>query len=159
MNNKTLFMAIGLPGSGKTTWYESYVDSSIEAVRLSTDDYLEDLARDTGVTYNDVFNDYIKEATSAMYEDLSNAIEFDDNIYWDQTNLTVKSRKAKLAKIPSDYRKVAVVFMTRNSEVLKTRLANRQGKTIPADVLYRMISTFELPTRDEGFDEIWRIET
>ena len=154
-------MLIGPPGSGKTTWIENHVVWTDEYFPyiVSTDNFIEQVALDNDSTYDDVFDANIKAATEAMYKSVDTAIKCRANIYWDQTNLTVKSRKAKLAKIPSDYRKVAVVFTTRNSEMLKTRLANRPGKTIPASVLNRMINSFEMPTRAEGFDEVWSIET
>jgi hypothetical protein len=38
---------------------------------------------------------------------------------------------------------------------LKQRLASRPGKEIPDAVVEGMLASFEMPTEEEGFDEIW----
>ena len=50
-----------------------------------------------------------------------------------------------------NHRKVAVVFQA-DAETLQQRRANRPGKTIPQHVLNHM--KLEMPSLDEGFDEI-----
>ena len=73
---------------------------------------------------------------------------------WDQTNITAKTRMKKLAKVPSFYEKIAVYFNTPPEAELQRRLANRPGKTIPANIVMGMVSQLEMPTADEGFDRI-----
>ena len=41
-----------------------------------------------------------------------------------------------------------------DKDELKSRLASRPGKTIPANVVMGMISQLEEPTKDEGFNVI-----
>jgi gluconate kinase len=36
------------------------------------------------------------------------------------------------------------------------RLSNRPGKSIPKEVVDSMIKTFEMPTEEEGYKEVWR---
>jgi gluconate kinase len=50
---------------------------------------------------------------------------------------------------------VAVVFATPEPAELARRLAQRPGKIVPESVVQHMINTFELPTLEEGFVEIW----
>jgi len=76
------------------------------------------------------------------------------DVIWDQTNLTAKSRAAKLKMLP-DYYKIAVVFKTPDAEEHARRLASRPGKSIPEGVLRSMAANLELPTEAEGFQEIW----
>jgi predicted kinase len=76
------------------------------------------------------------------------------DIIWDQTSTTVKSRLKKFAMLP-DYEHIAVVFETPNRIELKQRLANRPGKEIPEVVIEGMLASFEMPTEEEGFKEIW----
>lgn len=145
----TLFMLIGVPGSGKTTWIKN---NKHNAVVLSTDDYIERVAEKQGKTYSEVFKDAIGPATDQMEKDLIQAVRNERDIIWDQTNLTAKARKGKLNRIPKSYRKVAVYFTV--PQDLRDRLASRPGKVIPEPVIINMINQLQKPSKEEGFDEI-----
>lgn len=145
----TLYMLIGVPGSGKTTWVKN---NKNDAVVLSTDDYIERIAAEQNKTYSEVFKDEIDSANTHMSQELTRAIKNGDDIIWDQTNLTVKSRKGKLSKIPKNYRKVAVYFSV--PQDLRQRLASRPGKTIPEPVIISMINQLQPPSKEERFDEV-----
>jgi gluconate kinase len=54
-----------------------------------------------------------------------------------------------------NYEHSAVVFETPDRIELKRRLANRPGKVIPEVVIEGMLASFEMPTKEEGFKEIW----
>lgn len=148
----TVYMMVGVPGSGKSTWL-SQQDLS-NAVVLSTDNYIEHFANLNNTTYTEIFKKVIGEATRLMQEDLRKAIAEQKDIYWDQTNLTAKTRAGKLAQIPSTWHKVAVYFPTPPDAELKRRLASRPGKTIPANVVLGMKSQLEMPSESEGFDQV-----
>ena len=75
-------------------------------------------------------------------------------IIWDQTSTTVKSRARKFNMLP-DYEHVAVVFKTPEHKELMRRLMSRPGKEIPEHVIASMIASWEDPTEEEGFSEIW----
>lgn len=154
-----LYMLVGLPGSGKSTWVSR--NKIQHCITLSTDSYIEWFAATTGRTYNEVFKECIKRAEAFMNSNLESALETNFHIIWDQTNLTVKSRAKKLQKIPDCYRKVAVCFNMKSSEELLRVNEERSkfGRSIPHHVLSNMINTFEEPTTNEGFDSIvnvWR---
>jgi gluconate kinase len=57
-----------------------------------------------------------------------------------------------------DYRMIAVVFKIPDVEELERRLNSRPGKHIPNHVMKSMINGFQMPTVEEGFDEIWHAE-
>ncbi len=147
-----LFMMIGVPGAGKSTWLSKQDLSN--AVILSTDNYVEHFAQLNNTTYTDIFKKVIGEATRLMKEDLRKAILDQKDLFWDQTNLTAKTRESKLAQIPRNYERVAVFFPTPDDHELRKRLASRPGKTIPANVVLGMKSQLEMPTLTEEFDEI-----
>jgi predicted kinase len=149
-----VYMLVGVPGSGKSTWYNSQ-DWVNDCVLVSTDKLIELEAARQGKTYNDVFKGYIDEATRIMKQDVLDAVAAGKDIIWDQTNTSKKSRKSKLAMV-KDYYKIAVVFDTPAEEELKLRLANRPGKNIPWNVMQNMIDNFDMPSEKEGFEEIWR---
>lgn len=148
----TLFMLIGVPAAGKSTYLAN--QDLTNAVVVSTDNHVERLAKLNNTTYSDIFQKVIGEATRLMNEDLRKAILDQKDVYWDQTNLNVKVRAGKLAQVPATYKKVAVFFPTPDHAELRKRLDGRPGKTIPANVIMGMKSQLTMPTLEEGFDEI-----
>ena len=147
-----LYMLIGVPASGKSTWREQFFETN-RAMIISTDDTLEDIAATQNKTYNDVFKDNIKFANKLMDIHMRVALESDMDIVWDQTNLTVKSRKGKLDKVPEHYEKIAVVFLTPEDAEWQRRL-DRPGKSIPQNILMGMRDSMQFPEPEEGFDKI-----
>lgn len=150
----TVYMMVGVPGSGKSTWIARQNFDWNRTVVVSTDAIIDRRAAAAGRTYSDVFQDEIKSATAEMNQNLRDAISRKMDIIWDQTNLTAKARKGKLAQIPREYRRVAVYFPTPGDAELKRRLGSRPGKIIPPNVILGMKSQLEPPTESEGFDEV-----
>ncbi len=146
--NKTLFMLVGLPCSGKSTFLSKIPNKVV----VDTDSTIEEYARSHDSNYNDCFKDCIDWATKVMNEKVQECVRNGTSFYWDQTNLTVKSRKRKLAAIPKDWTKVAIVFETPIWEI--ERRMKLRDKKVPMDVVYNMQSTYERPTTDEGFDSV-----
>jgi predicted kinase len=75
----------------------------------------------------------------------------------DMTNMTVKRRKQTLSYFDSDFYKVAVVFPILSDEEYEKRNIDRnakENKWIPPSVIKSMIDSFEMPTTEEGFDNI-----
>jgi predicted kinase len=152
---KKLYVTIGVPGSGKTTWIknQNWVD---DCVLVSTDEFVEDYAKQCGLTYSEVFDDYMSRAIELMLNKVVWARDNDKDIIWDQTSCSIATRAKKIRMLP-DYHKIAVVFKTPATIELQRRLASRPGKNVPWEVVSDMASKLELepPTKDEGFDEIW----
>ena len=149
-------MLIGVPASGKSTWRNA---NAGHAEIISTDDIIEKIAASNGQTYNDAFKDNIKFATQIAKQRIVEAFNADLDVVHDQTNITKKSRKSKLALVPENYTKIAVFFPTPEWDEHKQRLDSRPGKSIPWNVLNGMIRSLEEPSYDEGFDEIIEIIT
>lgn len=150
----TLYMLIGLPGSGKSTWTANQMFDWNKTVVAGTDGYLEKHAKDNNSTYDDSFKVAYKDATKHMSATIADAIENGYNIVWDQTNVMKGARRKKLKSIPDNYRKVAVYFPAPDEDELKRRLASRPGKTISPHIYQDMLKNLEEPSSDEGFDEI-----
>ncbi len=149
-------MMCGIPCAGKSTYIRNGIEGTNafdEYVILSTDNYIEEYARENNKTYNEVFDDVIHEASAKMFEQLEYAIQHEKSILWDQTNLTKKSRRQKLKRIPDTYTKTAVVLPITLEEAI-IRNSQRANKFIPRSVIHRMYHQFEVPTEDEGFDVI-----
>ena len=148
-----LIMLVGVPTAGKSTFSSNPKYSKY--IRVSSDDILQEVAKERQQSYNTVFKGNIRFAQIAMMKVLRKAIEDGKSIIWDQTNLTKKQRRDKLKYIPDTYKKTAVYFIVDLKTALK-RNTQRPGKVIPPEVLERMIKEYELPTLEEGFDEIVR---
>eukprot|EP00746_Dinoflagellata_sp_MGD_P152594 gnl/MRDRNA2_/MRDRNA2_83772_c0_seq1.p1 gnl/MRDRNA2_/MRDRNA2_83772_c0~~gnl/MRDRNA2_/MRDRNA2_83772_c0_seq1.p1 ORF type:complete len:276 (+),score=36.25 gnl/MRDRNA2_/MRDRNA2_83772_c0_seq1:95-829(+) len=165
----TVYMMVGVPASGKSFWLKnwlglekSYDDGETtrydQYVFLSSDFYVEKYAKEHNKSYSEVFEEAMKAgAYKKMLEDRDYAIKEKLDVYWDQTNLNVKVRTSRLSLFDG-YRKVAVVWEPPKAEQevreWNCRLNNRGGKIIPTNRLNNMLADFEMPTTNEGFDEI-----
>jgi len=152
MSKLKCIQLVGVPGSGKSTWIktQTMIDNFVVA---STDNFVEQHAAKEGKTYNEVFKDYMPIAVRLMANQVLIAQANNKNIIWDQTSMSVASRKKKFNTIPN-YEHIAVVFPVPGEEELARRLASRPGKLIPDHVMKSMIDSFEMPTLEEGFTEV-----
>ena len=148
-----LYVLIGVPGSGKSTWASSQEWAS-DCAYISTDTHVEAYAKKQGKTYSEVFTEYMPTAVDLMAQDVIAAREAGKDIIWDQTSTTIKSRTRKFNMLPNYY-SIAVVFKTPEHKELFRRLWSRPGKEIPEHVIASMIASWEDPSEDEGFKEIW----
>lgn len=152
-----IILLCGVPTSGKSTYAEKLkkMDYWEQAVVLSSDNYIQKVAEEQQKTYDDVFKNTIGEATEFMWDQLKFAIHEGLDIIVDRTNLTQKTRKQFLSRIPNYYRKTAVYFEIGLKEALE-RNKHREGKIIPEKVLKSMYHSFEIPKNTENFDFIER---
>jgi predicted kinase len=148
-----LYVLIGVPGSGKSTWIASQ-EWAKDCVVVSTDHFVEEEAAKRGTTYSEIFDEYMPVAVQLMADQVIRAREDNKDIIWDQTSTTVKSRLRKFNML-RDYYAIAVVFATPERAELDVRLSGRPGKHIPKRVVDSMIAGWEDPTLEEGFKEIW----
>ena len=147
------YQLIGIPAAGKSTWVANQ-DWAEDCAYISTDHHVEEFAKMQGKTYSEVFADYMPTAVNLMAEDVVRAREAGRDIIWDQTSTTVKSRTRKFRML-RDYYHIAVVFKTPEHTELVRRLMSRPGKDIPDHVIASMIASWQDPTEEEGFKEIW----
>lgn len=144
---------IGVPGSGKSTWTIDQEDW--DEVILSSDNIIEEIAFEYGMTYDEAFRSLIKFADEVLERDAFNIAENGEGVIVDRTNVSRKARKRWIDHFKKyGYTIEAYVFPTPNAEEHFRRLNNRPGKSIPTDVINSMIRNFEYPTEEEGFDKI-----
>lgn len=163
-----LYMNIGVPCSGKSTFSNDICCLEFESIRillndssprlklLSTDQIIEEIAESCDITYNEAWKDLIKFAEKIMYKNLKDGIVNNRSMVWDQTNVSKKVRRDKILKIPNTYRLVALYFPT-DPALIRSRNEKRTGKVIPEKVIDDMLSRMEEPSFDEGFDDIFTI--
>ena len=140
----------GLPCSGKSTFSnDSQFD---EYLHLSTDGYIEQVAKLQNKTYNDVWATTIKEASKVFYGLMCLAASTNKNVLIDQTNLTVSTRKLKIDLFKNH--EPIIAFFDRSLDLIKERNC-RPGKFIPDAVITSMYNTLEVPTDKEA--EVWTL--
>jgi len=147
-----LYMLVGVPGSGKSTWIKN--QNFEDVIIASSDDYIDRVAAESGKTYNEIFSRAIGYAQKFCDAQVQTAINLDKTLIWDQTNTVAKHRKLRLARLPKEWIKIGVFFPTPDESELQRRLDSRIGKHIPKNVMDSMIQNLEIPQLSEGFDEI-----
>ncbi len=140
----------GVPTSGKSSWVKNHPGYIV----ISSDNIIENYAKNIGSTYDEVFQDYITEAISLMLQQLKHAVENDQDIICDQTHLTPKVRKRKLRMISDHYEKIAVYFEISKEEMLKRNHNSDRTKTVPIHVLESMHGSYSRPCVSEGFSQV-----
>lgn len=156
----SVVILVGLPASGKSTARAQAVasGSARDSYHYSTDDKIEKYAAEVNKSYSDVFDEYVKLATQEANDEVKDAIAREQNVLWDQTNMTVKKRRKIMNQFPDEYRKECICilppFNEQQEEELHRRLDGREGKNIPDFVMRNMRNSFELPSQNEGFNRV-----
>lgn len=165
-----VFMMVGLPASGKTTWAEKWVNEHPEKryVLLGTNLALDQmkvpgLARKHN--YGERFERLMDRATGIFNTLLAMASRIPRNYIIDQTNVFKNARKRKLKPF-ANFHKIAVVVFPKPEE-LKLRSEKRfkeMGKDVPAEAVNNMLANYVLPKSkdmngtDEYFDQVVFVE-
>lgn len=155
MEKPKLIMLCGLPGTGKSTWVNTYLENNPGTVVISSDNIIDDEASRQGKTYSDVFHSVVKYATKKSWEDFSIAVSKKKDIIVDKVNGSVKGR-TKYLQNTKGYHKEAIIFSLPR-DVLNKRLkdrAEKTGKHIPQNVIESFIASWENPSISEGFDSV-----
>lgn len=159
MSEPICYVMVGLPATGKSTRIKGMYTP--DTWIYSTDMYIESMAEDNGITYNEAFESNIKAATEFNEEKLKTMMDLQKDIIWDQTNLGVKKRKKIINRMKqAGYQVRCECIMPPEPSHIsdmkdwKYRLENRPGKNIPNHIMANMIESYVIPTIDEGFDMI-----
>lgn len=159
MSKPICTVMVGLPAMGKSTLVEGMYKP--DTFIYSTDNFIEDVAKHFGITYDEAFEDNIKGASESMNVLLDTAIKEGKDIIWDQTNLGVGKRRKIINRMKQAGYQVRCECIVppeaghiSDLKDWKYRLANRVGKTIPQNIMTNMFESFTIPTVEEGFDMI-----
>jgi predicted kinase len=136
-------LAIGLPGSGKSTWFKRHNLTPLSSDMLRS------------LLFDDVreqrFQDLVFSNLRSMLK--ARLIARRPMNYVDATNLTPKEREHWI-KLAKDYNyEVHAVFFDVPLEVCIER-HQRRDRVVPEDVMRRMAAKLKPPTFEEGFAKI-----
>lgn len=146
-----LFLMVGFPGSGKSTYLKNHckendVIVSRDAIRFS-------IVSD-GEEYFSKEKEVFKEYCRQINENLAAGY----NVFADATHLNAASRRKVLDKVKGYDMVGAIVMNTSLTEALR-RNDNRTGREfVPRSVIRRMAAQFEFPDITENFDVVYEIE-
>jgi heterogeneous nuclear ribonucleoprotein U len=152
----SLYILVGLPGSGKSTWVKKHLQTSATPTHVaSTDDVLERIALENGITYGEAHRTRFKDADREFKAEMAIAAQQGRDIIVDRTNVFQSARRKAMALIESNSKHVyvrnAIIFTVPDDE-LKRRLDGRfadTGKFISWDVVEGMRKEYVEPTFEE----------
>ncbi|MGA8066484.1 MAG: AAA family ATPase [Terriglobales bacterium] len=139
----TVVLAIGLPGSGKSSWFKRH------NIHPLSSDLLRELLFDDAQEQR--FQDLVFSNLRSMLK--ARLIARRPMNYVDATNLTPHDRHSWI-KLAKDYGyDVQGVFFDVPLEVCLER-HERRGRVVPEDVMRKMAGKLKPPTFEEGFSKI-----
>ena len=148
MSAKNLYLTVGIPGSGKSTWCKQVANNSYSA-HISRD-IIRFALLDENDGYFDketeVFDEFIREINEALKNDTI------ENVYVDATHLNEKSRNKVLNCLNlNGVTLYAVNFLTDIAIALERNELRAGRSVVPRSALLRMAFSFQPATTDEKY--------
>lgn len=155
MKKKKLYILVGCPGLGKSTWIKNHLHTFDGYTSVISRDNIRFLLTPENEGYfsreKNVFKKYI--------EDIKDGLEYCDNTIADATHLNEASRSKLLRALGQSLRNVEVnaIVIRGSLETALNQNENRIGTRayVPQTVVRRMFNQFTMPTFEEGFDKIY----
>lgn len=144
-----LIITVGLPASGKTSWVKGFIEDNKDKTIdiISSDKIREEIFKDIGdQNHNNEVFDIMKRRTKESLSQGHVAV-------YEATNISSKRRRALLKELKRYYDKAICLFKYKNLLNCLVDNENRK-KRVPSDIINRMYRNFEIPHKNEGFDEI-----
>lgn len=140
-----VYVMIGLPGSGKSTYAMNLQD------RTGAEWYNSDSVRELLYGNASIQGDP-KEVFGTLYHNAKDDISIGCPVIIDSTNVSKRDR----AKLMNTFRHYNCRFIgiVMNTPIEECKLRER---IVPDSVIDRMAARYVEPTYDEGFTEIWHI--
>lgn len=151
---KQLIIMCGASGSGKSTWVEKHFMSFPGYTKVISRDQIRfSMLKDDEDYFaheNEVYNKFIKE----IKDGLKNC----DTTIADATHLNIASRTKLFRSLGTSLKNINVIAIVikPSLQTCLTQNEMREGRSlVPRDQVRRMYYSFDMPSLDEGFDEIW----
>lgn len=153
MKNKqqVVWLCVGPPGSGKTTFSKVLVEGDMNIVRLCPDEFRAMYGWGEG---DQSVSGIAFEATKKA---LGKALDEGHNVIVDATFMHRKARKPFINLARGRGAEVIAMVFECTKETLLERIKKRVaegGRNIPESVVDTMLEKYQMPTEEEGFDKV-----
>ena len=148
---KTIYLTVGPPACGKSTFVKSYVDAfPQENSYLSSDELREVFGKDeTDQSVSPQVFSHILDKVEEFLQDESKQ----GYLIVDATNINIRLRKQYISLAKEYKARIIAWVFERDREVLIKNNKSR-NRIVPLWVIDRMLDLYKRPTEKEGFDEI-----
>lgn len=147
-----MYMVIGAPGCGKSTYIQNHLKEN--EIVISRDKIRFGLLKDTDEYFSkekEVYNEFIKQINAAIADN--------KDFYVDQTSLNAAARNKLFNQLIKKPDKIIGIYFTTPLDTILQRNAQRTGRAlVPENVVIDMYKILTKPTSEESFDEIWEVE-
>jgi tRNA uridine 5-carbamoylmethylation protein Kti12 len=162
-----VYILIGLPGSGKSTWTKEKVKENEHCVVVSRDSF-RNMIKGDEYTFNFRYEPFIKDSTSKT---IQSALKHGLDVIVDETHIKADRRK-EIIKTVREYEesyglindnygrtKIVYVWFTETEKNLDNRMNEARGynRSKWEMVINGMKKSFEKPTDEEEYDELVEI--
>lgn len=146
MNKPTLWVMVGLSGSGRSSVAKEIAENNPNTVIVSLDNIHEEL---TGKVEDQSKNE---EVSKVFHKKIREALENNTNVIADATNITMRLRRAIVENIKGIECHKIVYLIPKPFRQCKIDNLNRQHP-VSEEVLDGQLIKFQIPFMEEGFDE------
>lgn len=151
--NKKLYLLAGCPGAGKSYWIQNHLSSFHGHTKVVSRDEI----RFSFLKEDDEYFSKENIVYSTFIEEIKDGLLNYDNTIADATHLNIPSRAKLLNALGNAIKNIEVIIITFETPlaVCLNRNEKREGRSkVPRSVVRRMFYSFEMPTFEEGFDQI-----
>ena len=156
MEKYKLYLLMGCPGSGKSTYLNDRIKNG-DGVVISRD-----IIRFSLVSEDEEYFSRENEVYELFVKGIANALKFNKEVYADATHLNERSRAKLLRALGKNLKgvEVNVIYVRVPVEVAIQRNENRIGTRayVPRSVIRRMYSQTTMPIKEEGFEHIYVVD-
>ena len=157
MKKRKLYLMMGCPGAGKSTYLKTNLINFQNPVVISRDNI-----RFSMVKENEEYFSKENEVYAEFISQIKDALRFEVEVFADATHLNELSRVKTLRALGESLKdvEVNVIWVRVPVEVALNQNENRKGTRsyVPKSVIRRMHSQLTIPTKEEGFDHIYIYE-
>ena len=140
----TLYIMVGIPGAGKDYYIEH--NKKDTDIVLSSDGIRAELGDVNDQSQNEL-------VFSMLYERLEENLKAGNDVWFNATNINIKnrSRAVNMGK-QYKYNLVAVVIAVPVEKAIEQD--SKRDRTVGEAVIWKFVHRFEMPFREEGFNEV-----
>lgn len=160
LKKKKLFILVGPPAVGKSTWIDKNINKT-NAYIISRDNIVDEVREEFG----SIGKSEITEIDRRLKQQIAGAKNSKKDIVVDFPNTTIKQRNmvARDLQIHEDeFEKIAIVFNFKGAEEIIVKNAQKRkeeiGKNVSLYALKHFMSQFEDISKEEGFNKIIKVD-